>query len=186
MEIKIMKKKYILLLIILLTISLIYYINQKIYKGDRLPITTERGIVWVNDFTKNSIYSDDQVTMITNNQNYDLYFDKNDQSFNIRLLEPEIEKSKPIAENGLLEILKISKTDVCKLIILISVPPQIDAKLSEEKLSLSYCKDKATNKGLAGLIDTFSSNPLIIAISIFVSISIIVFLIVKYTFKKPN
>jgi hypothetical protein len=136
-----MKKKiYIIIAIVaIITISLAFYFF--IY-SNKLVISTNEGKININNIYRGQteIYKDGSVTYKANND-YSLFYNPNDQTFNISLMNSDVKNARNKAETDFLKILNINEKDACKLNVILAVPPSVDENYAGTNYGLSFCSN---------------------------------------------
>ncbi|HVY67601.1 MAG TPA: hypothetical protein VHA30_01745 [Patescibacteria group bacterium] len=107
--------------------------------GPTKNIATQQGTVTVQDYTDHPIASTDDVYVLAQADSYEVVNLKIDNSFLITLLAEPLNQSRQAAETALLNQLKISQADACKLNVSVTVPQSIDTTYSGQELGLSFC-----------------------------------------------
>ncbi len=111
-----------------------------LFRYDRIAIPTQSGDVWVYNFKK----SPQQILpynsyIIKDTENYNLLYTSNDNNFLITIYNSDIRNTRTIAENDLLKILKINKSQACKLYVSLIIPPIVNAEAAGIDYKLDFC-----------------------------------------------
>jgi len=106
------KKRYIIILIILLAVFAIAYVYQTY--SNKIIVDTGKEKIKINDIITGRTVENNTI-ILKNNQDYAISLYKPGLLFGIIIYNKDIEKTRLTAEDYFLNILDISKNDACKL-----------------------------------------------------------------------
>lgn len=119
--------------------------------GDKLTIGTPEGGVLVNNFYNNAqqVSEDHSSILLQEAGSYSISYYAPDSSFGILIEQTPFATVRTQAEAAFLEALGVSKTDACKLTVMVAVPYSVDPIDSTQNFGLSFCSGGAfrTNPG---------------------------------------
>ena len=109
--------------------------------GDTIAIGTSKGVVTMNNFYNSAAYidQDERTVVIQQTSTYGIFYSISDSSFTIIIFEMPFEAARQMAEVSFLTTLGISKSDACKLNIIIGAPYSIDSSSADHNLGMSFC-----------------------------------------------
>jgi len=107
-------------------------------EDNKLIIPTSQGDVKINNIYRNPVSSFDGVSFKETSDYQLLYFPET-KTFNITILNPDIQKARDEAEKNFLETLGISEEDACKLNVNLQVFFQASEKAAGQNFGLSFC-----------------------------------------------
>ena len=110
-------------------------------QGTFLTIGTSKGNVQVNNFyTTNPPINSDGDIILGTTSDYTIVYTVPDSSFSIQI-SGSFDATRPNAENAFLSVLGISQADACKLKVTEGVPYSTTNPLSGKSFSLSFCNE---------------------------------------------
>lgn len=150
-----MKKSYIKYFIIVAVVLLFLYsiflaLNQKqsVTSGNgsntsnSLSLPAQDGSsVPVKDFTKDPQQVLEGTDVIIQNDNYSIVYFTKDKSLLVTILSEPVQANRAMAEQEVISRLNVSKEDVCKLTIALTVPAGVNAGLAGQNYGLSFCSN---------------------------------------------
>jgi hypothetical protein len=99
--------------------------------GDTIAIGTPHGTVTVKNFYKTITASEEEYLIFQKTAAYEYLYDPNNGSFVISIIAGSLMVVEPQAETGFLSALSVSKTDACKLNVIVGI--------GSSALPLSFC-----------------------------------------------
>lgn len=113
---------------------------EELVRKPKLEIPTEKGIINVkNVYQMQGEKLSNSGTAFEDNSYYYISYYPDDNSFNIVLNSPDVERARREAEERLLIDLGISKDEACQLNVVLGVPYNVNEKLSGRNFGLSFC-----------------------------------------------
>lgn len=101
--------------------------------------TTSGKPISVRNFYKDVVEITEEDVIIRDTDYYALIFFPRESSFIITLNDSNVRRARAIAENDTLEILGISKENICTLKIYITIPFDVNEAYSKESYGFSFC-----------------------------------------------
>ena len=101
--------------------------------------TSDSGMLSVRNFYTDAEAKTSDDVVIRNNNYYTLFYFPHESSFLITLNDTDVHRARAVAELELPDILKVSKQDLCRLVIFITIPFDVNEKYSKENYTLSFC-----------------------------------------------
>lgn len=114
---------------------------ETIPNGNSITFGTSRGSVITNNFYKIAQGSDGDALVIRRTPQYEIMYDAADSTFGIFITEGPVASSERAAENDLVNILGISKAQVCLLSAVWSVSVAVNENAAGRNYPLSFCSE---------------------------------------------
>jgi hypothetical protein len=108
---------------------------------DLIPVKTRTGgTMSVKNFYKNAKeITAERDVIIADGADYILMYFPKDQSFIIRLNNPDVRNARAIAENALLAFLNITKEQACNIHVSVTIPLAVSSTYGGKDYGLSFC-----------------------------------------------
>lgn len=104
-----------------------------------MDIGTPSGVVTVNNVYRSILGWEESDIIFQKTSVYELLYDVDDSSFVVSIDAGPLLTTRPQAESALLSFLGVSRSDACKLAVVVGVDPSVDPSLVNKGFSLSFC-----------------------------------------------
>lgn len=132
------KKRNIILSIILFFIIVLIFLffNSR----NKILISTENKNIYINNIYKNPIieYPNKDI-VFKDSPAYSMFYNNNEQLFNITILDSDIQKARNEAEKEFIKTLDVTKDEACRLNVNLGIPYNVNAQKSGINYGLSFC-----------------------------------------------